>query len=262
MKNWKDDYIGVPDGTGGVKLVRCIAHQTHDAAVIYPPLANAIAHHQGELRKLLAINTNATGGSRTTDEILESMNTGKLTARGTVWEGGKYPKLDEALDPVRAFVRGFVGGNVVNAEDPTTVLNLGRTYLPRVTGAEERKATEEAIEKATKAWREHSATEERKSGPLLPGWDPSNLLGTTFTPGGEGKGARDHDPACDKPIVAGTTDSRGADLRRMFSTAPSVAYAERLRQGRATMDGVAPAKVRTSADYAANLAAGRQKQRA
>ena len=158
----------------------------------------------------------------TRDETLTPMTSGQTISLGTRWDGtGVNSKLDEKVGPIRDFVRGFIPDNVVGAEDPGTVIRLGRVYLPRVEGEETREALTRALDEAEEEWRK-----DRRS---------------------QGQGVEGTSPP--------TTDS--ATRRTLFGAARTRDYAASLRRGREAQSVTAPGKVRTAGDYAANLAAGR-----
>jgi hypothetical protein len=192
--------------------------------------------------------------SLTRDERLDPMTSGQTISRGKYWDGtGVNPTLDEKVAPIRAFVRGFIPGNIVDAESPGTVIGLGRVYLPQVADGEQRESLMRAHDEAEEEWkkdkrsgselvgedaaRARAAKDAEQATRGVPGTSPSNLVATTFTPGS------------DK-----TTDGRQPMAPRGM---PAATYQENLRKHRATQDQAAPAKVTTAKDYAATLRAGR-----
>jgi hypothetical protein len=91
---------------------------------------------------------------RMRDERLDPMTSGQTISRGTYWDGtGVNPKLDEKVGPIRDFVSGFIPGNVVGAESPGTVIDLGRVYLPRVQDEELRQGLARAMDEAEEEWK-------------------------------------------------------------------------------------------------------------
>jgi hypothetical protein len=224
---------------------------------------------------------------RVRDEILESMNSGKVIGLGTVWDGqGVNPRLDAATAVVRDFVSGFVTGNIVHAVDPGTVISLGRTFTGLEGDEDKQAALNAALDAAEEEWKKDprstadadDPTELHPNGAVT---SKPNLAGK-WMPGGDSRaGGRDDNPACDVPPSPGkhgTTDGRSFVRRNLFmprvqagasrtqdAQRPSVCfdtkrnqvYAEALKKGRETQDQVAPARVANAADYAQNLAAGR-----
>jgi hypothetical protein len=202
----------------------------------------------------------------TRDETLTPQTSGQTISRGTYWDGtGVNAKLDAKVGPIRDFVSGFIPNNIVHAVDPGVVIDLGRTYTPRLQDEEAREAMTRALDEAEEEWR----NDER-----------SARAATTFRPGTQRAEAEryrqrsdgalssamyprptdaphNHGPAADLPV---TDAARGLAL---FAAARSHTqdYAAALKKGRETAAPTAPAKVKTAADYAANLAAGRAAKR-
>jgi hypothetical protein len=229
---------------------------------------------------------------RTDDEMLSPMGSGRTIERGTYWDGtGVNAKLDEKVAPVRDFVRGFIPDNIVGAEDPGTVIALGRVYLPQVEDEDERESLARAHDEAETEWKR----DKRSGGELVAGdaargvegTDPSDLISTTFRPGTQAaelaRFRKPGDPApmsgvnppatdqsrtaCDVPPEPGSGiarrvgDGRAMRVTRNFlpgsnrgiSTADYAAGLKQKRAAMATRDRTAPvAKARvTGAEFAA-----------
>lgn len=220
-------YDAVP-AEGGVRLVAKLPIPTLDSASNFRGRGDTGKNLFGRERR-----------TRTKDELLESLNSGKTIGLGTVWTGaGVNPELDEKVAPVRAFVAGFIPGNVVGAEDPGTVIDLAKVWLPRVEDEEKRKGLELALDEAEEEWKK----DKRSSA----------------------------DTACDEPPSSEKTkDARSRPImgnrllpgvRAAFHDRTRTAdYAKKLDEGRKDSTPAAPARVKTAADYAATLAAGRAK---
>ncbi len=205
---------------------------THDIQRLF-----STAPAEAYARNLQRGRAGASGTAQTRDELLTPMTSERpIPSLGTQWTGSSInPHVDNAVQTVRKFLRGFVLGNIVGAEDVPIVINAGRMLASQIPVGETRSEFDKLLAEAEKK-------AFSKSGPvtdeaLLPGWSGKNLVARTFTP----------------EDSMGTTDS----IRRLFSSRPSELYTQRLQAGRKTMDATAPAKVRTPGDYAASLAAGR-----
>jgi hypothetical protein len=121
--------------------------------------------------------------ARTSDEWLESMNSGQTISRGTYWDGaGVNPKLDEKVAPIRNFVSGFIPGNVVGAESPGTVINRGRSYLSQVQDEQVRAGLRRALDEAEEEWRKdkrYSPAQARDDAAAIAAEAAAHLRGAT-----------------------------------------------------------------------------------
>jgi len=168
------------------------------------------------------------------DEILTPMTSGQTISRGTVWTGtGENPQLDKALAPVRDFTRGFIPGNIVDAEDPGVVISLARVFAPHVPDETARHLVGLAIDDAEEQWRK-----DKRSGAAndqgVEGTEPSDLVAKTFGPSGSND-KRNRDDACDLPPER-TGDSRMPHRPTssvLFNAARTASFAKNLQAARA-----------------------------
>lgn len=184
----------------------------------------------------------------TMDDVLEGNPPAKRISRGTVWTAESVqPIRDSLVDALTALEahKNFALGSPLEAEEVGKVIDLAKTWVARAEDALHR--AKDAQQAGGTGFTPHTerAEAERSDGPLSTAMYP---------------GSHDHDPAGDRPVVDHALTSRGSSL---FASARKHTqdYAAGLKKGRETTAPTAPARVRTAADYAANLAAGRAAKR-